>query len=154
MPRTALIAIVGLAALTTGACRAHAPAPQLSPDPQLNAFVLQLERDLEAHAWENILAVADPDHFRAQVTEHGMPEPQYLAELFGLHRVDNDIGRGERITRADLERITEVDLHELARENGRHTLTGQVRLTGGRTLQLRAWIVEQEGRYRLTGALG
>jgi hypothetical protein len=149
-----LTTLAGIALLVTAGCQPRPPAPQLSPDPGLNAFVQELEQALETHAWNDVLEVADPSHRRVQVTEHGMPEPQYVAELFGLHRVGNDIRRGPGVTWSDLERIEAVEFHELSPAGDRYDLTGEVRLDGGETLRLHAWIVRIDGRFRLTGAFG
>jgi hypothetical protein len=141
--------------LVTGAgCACRAPGPGLSPDALLNAFVQQLAADLEAHAWRGLMAVGDPEHFRMQVTELGMGEAQYVAELFGLHDVDNDIGRGDRIRWEDLERIERVELHGLDGDGDTHILIGRVHLAGGGTLRLRASVVRAGGALRLTGASG
>ena len=83
-----------------------------------------------------------------------MGEPQYVAELFGLHRVDNNIKRGDTVTWSDLERIESVSLQQIERTGDRYRLRGHVRLTGGATLELLAQILEQRGRYCLTGGVG
>lgn len=154
MNRTLLSSSAALLLVAATACQGRAPVAQLTPDPRLNGFVQSLEQALEAHAWEEIIGRADSTHHRIQVVEHGMPEAQYVAELFGLHRVGNNIRQGSSVTWSDLERIESVRLHELTREQDRHTLTGEVLLIDGETLQLRAWIVEGDGHLRLTGALG
>lgn len=138
-----------------GAACASAPeAPPLSADPELDAFARQVERHLEEHAWQELLAVSDPDHYRVQVVEHGMPEPQYVAELFGLHSVGNSIERGATLAWADLERIGSVELHEMERSGDAHRLTGTVSLDDGGTLELQARIRRTDGRYVLTGGVG
>lgn len=152
--RSLLMSIVGACVLTAGGCQSRGPVSQLTPDPQLSSFVEKLAHDLEAHAWSEILATADPAHYRVQVTEHGMPEPQYVAELFGLHRVENNIRTGPSVSWSDLERIESVQLHALTQDDDRYTLTGTVRLAGGEMLDLRAWIIQEQGRFRLTGGVG
>jgi hypothetical protein len=77
-----------------------------------------------------------------------------VAELFGLHDVDNTIGVGDGIRWEDLERVERVELHGLAGSGDRYTLTGRVILTGGATLRLRASVVGAGGAFRLTGAVG
>jgi hypothetical protein len=152
--RTLLTSLAGIALLVTASCQPRPPAPRLSPDPELNAFVRELEQALETHAWNDVLEDADPTHRRVQVIEHGMPEPQYVAELFGMHRVGNDIRLGSGVTWSDLERIEAVEFHELSPAGDRYDLTGDVRLAGGETLRLHAWIVRVDGRFRLTGGFG
>lgn len=154
MYRNLLFSSAALLLLAATACQGRAPVAQLTPNSELNGFVQSLEQALEAHAWEEIIARADSTNYRIQVVEHEMPEAQYVAELFGLHRVENNIRQGSSVTWSDLERIESVRLHELTREQDRHTLTGEVRLVGGETLEIRAWIVERNGQFRLTGALG
>lgn len=136
------------------ACRSTPDPPPLTDDPELNAFVRQVAADLEAHDWQEIIGVADPDHYRIQVEEHGMPEPQYVAELLGLHRVGNDIKRGERVEWSDLERIEAVELHSLSRRVTRSTLAGTATLADGSTLSIRASVEQDGGDYVLTGGVG
>jgi hypothetical protein len=135
-------------------CGSHAPGPPLSPDPSLNAFVQQVAADMETHTWRGLLAVADPEHHRVQVTELGMSEAQYVAELLGLHDADNDIGSCDGIRWEDLERIEHVELHGLDGDGDHYTLTGRIRLTGGETLRLRAFVVRAGGAWQLTGDSG
>jgi hypothetical protein len=146
--------ILGIGWLLLWAC-AHLPeADPLSRNPELNSFAREIGRDLEAHQWQSILVAADSDHFRIQVVEGGMGEPQYVAELFGLHHVDNNIRRGDSVAWADLERIESVDLQRIEQVGDRYRLSGSVRLRDGTTLDLQAQILERNGRYRLTGGVG
>lgn len=142
------------ALLLLPACRSTPEPPPLSEDSALNAFARQVQGDLEAHAWGDLIAAAQESHYRTQVVEHGMSEPQYVAELFGLHRVGNSIERGEEIRWADLERIEAVELTSLSRSGGAATLEGRVRLRDGTTLELRSRVTREEGRYVLTGGVG
>lgn len=132
---------------------ATAPVP-LSSDPGLDRFLRTVERQLEEHAWRSIIDSADRSHYRAQVEEHGMPEPQYIAELFGLHRVDNNIKRGDAVDWEDLQRIRSVELHEVTRRGGTDAITGTVVLDDGLQLELNARVERRDDRYVLTGALG
>jgi hypothetical protein len=50
-----------------------------------------LETAVEQHAWEEVLAMAEPDHYFTQVLDLGMSHDQYIKELLGLGFVDNDI---------------------------------------------------------------
>lgn len=148
-----MLAVVLLILLHTG-CASTPEQPPLTGDAELNAFVRAVERDLEGHAWQDVLGVADPDHYRTQVVEHGMPEPQYVAELFGLHRVGNNIERGGRIDWSDLERIRSVELESLSTTGPPHSVAGTVTLADGSTLRLQAQVAQMQGRYVLTGAVG
>lgn len=152
-PRPLTTTLLALLFLVPG-CRSTPDAPPLSDDPALNAFAEQVGADLEAHAWQALIDAAEPAHYRTQVVEHGMPEPQYVAELLGLHHVDNDISRGERVEWSDLERIESVELDALSTTGPRSTLTGAVRLRDGSTLELRASIVRSDGGHALTGGVG
>jgi hypothetical protein len=146
--------ILAVGLLLISAC-AHLPeAEPLSPNPELDSFAREIGRNLEAHQWQSILVGADPDHFRIQVAEGGMGEPQYVAELFGLHRVDNNIRRGDTVAWEDLERIESVDLQQIEQIGDRYRLTGSARLRDGTTLDLQAQILERNGRFRLTGGVG
>lgn len=83
-----------------------------------------------------------------------MSEPQYIAELFGLHHVGNTIKRGPRVEWSDLERIESAELERISTTGGSPRLTGTVTLRDGSTLELRARVERQEGRYVLTGGVG
>lgn len=138
-----------------GACRSSPDAaPPLTDRPELDAFARQVEADLERHAWRDVIAAASPAHYRTQVADHGMSEAQYLAELFGLHRVDNNIKRGERVGWSDLERIADVELERVVPAGADHQLVGTVTLRDGTRLELRARVVREEGEYVLTGGVG
>jgi hypothetical protein len=139
--------------LAAGCATTPPPAP-LTGDEELDAFAREVERNLENHAWQSLLARADPEHYRIQVVDGGMPEPQYLAELFGLHRVDNDIGGGEPIGWEHLARIDAVHLESLSDTEPRRHLTGVVTLDDGSSLRLDAQITEVQGRRVLTGGVG
>ena len=147
--------LLACALLVLAAGCATTPQQQpLAEDPELDRFARQVARDLEAHRWQDLLAAADPDHHRTQVVDHGMPEAQYVAELFGLHSVGNNIERGERPEWADLERIRIVELDALDTEAHPHSLEGTVTLDDGSTLRLRAQVAREDGSYVLTGGVG
>lgn len=136
------------------ACRSSPEPPPLTEDPELEAFARQVAADLEDHAWQELIAAARDGHYRIQVVEHGMAEPQYVAELFGLHRVDNNIRRGSRVEWSDLERIESVELERISTTGSNRQLVGTVRLRDGSTLALRAQVARERGRYVLTGGVG
>lgn len=140
--------------LSLPGCRSTPESPPITGDAELSAFARQVEADLEAHAWQEILAHAQRSHYGTQVEEHGMSEPQYLAELFGLHRVGNDIKRGQRVEWSDLERIESVRLESVSPSGGDQILTGTVTLRDGSTRALRARIAREGGRLVLTGGVG
>lgn len=146
-------AVLVLVVVAAG-CRSSPDRTPLSDQPELDAFARQVESQLEAHAWRDLIAAAEPAHYRTQVVEHGMPEPQYVAELFGLHRVDNNIRRGDRVTWSDLERIEAVDLERVDTTGASARLTGTVTLRDGSTLTLRAQVARDQGEYVLTGGVG
>lgn len=148
------LAAAGTALVVLAACATRPAAEPLADEPALDAFARSLERDLEAHDWQSILSRAEESHHRTQVIEHGMPEPQYVAELFGLHRVDNSISREGTMRWSDLERIAEVQLEALTRAGSRYTVRGVVTLRDGSVLDLEARIDQSEGRYVLTGGVG
>lgn len=147
-------AAAALSVLLLASCASAPRASPLSGDPELDAFARQVEEDLESHAWQDLLASADPEHYRTQVVDGGMGEPQYLAELFGLHTVGNNIKQGEVVSWGDLERIDTVTLREVSGSEGSYRLHGSVGLVGGGELELRATLVESRGRWRLSGGVG
>lgn len=140
--------------LAAAGCRSTPETPSLTDDAELDAFARQVEADLEAHRWRDLIALAHPAHYRAQVFDHGMGEAQYIAELFGLHHVGNNIKRGERVQWTDLERIAEVDLERITTTTGSPRLVGTVTLRDGSTLTLRAQAAREGGRHVLTGGVG
>ena len=83
-----------------------------------------------------------------------MSEPQYLAELFGLHRLDNDIRRGQRVAWSDLERIRSVRWESISAAGAHHALTGTVTFQDGSTLDLQARVAREGERFVLTGGVG
>lgn len=151
LTRTVVLLLLGLAS----ACRSSPDAPRpLSQQPELDAFAHQVAAHLKRHAWRDVIVAASPAHYRVQVAEHGMPEPQYVAELFGLHRTDNSIKRGERVEWADLERIADVELERIEAAGSDHALVGAVTLQDGTRLELHARLAQEAGQYVLTGAVG
>lgn len=154
MYRNTVAPIAAFALLAAAGCQPRAAGPELSPDPRVNTFIAVIEKSLETHDWAALAELADSAHYHAQVVEHGMAEAQYVAELFGLHDVDNSIKRGETVTWSDLERIEDVTLHEIDRAAERLVVRGHVRLAGGEVLDLRAWVVDRDGRLRLTSGFG
>lgn len=144
-----LLLLMSLAA----SCVPRGPVP-IADDPELNAFVRDVEGQLEAHAWQEILGAVEESHYQTQVVDHGMGEPQYLAELFGLHHVENDIKQGDIVQWSDLERIQAVDIQELTPVDETYRLIGAVTLEDGTTLDLQARVSRVQGRYVLTGAVG
>jgi hypothetical protein len=149
-----LAAAVAALALASAACAPGPPSGRLSPDPRLDLFLREVETNLEAHAWDRVLSLADPEHRRVQVEEVGIPEPQYVAELLGLHREGNDIGRGEGVGWEELVRLPPVRLARVERREDGYTLRGTVLMADGEVLELEGWIVRRDGRFRLTGGVG
>lgn len=143
-----------LLVLLLAGCASAPVASPLSGDPAVDEFAREVAQSLEAHAWGELLALPDPEHYRVQVSEGGMGEAQYLAELFGLHTVGNNIKRGETVTWADLERIESVTLTGLTGSASGYRLEGRARIAGGGELELQARIIESDGRLRLSGAVG
>lgn len=150
-----MILLLLLLALPPAAGCAHTPRPPaVSGVAALDTFVWEVAQSLETHDWQFVLASADPEQYGTQVVELGMGEPQYVAELFGMHHVDNNIKRGDVVTWADLERIGTVTIYEVEQSGEAYRLHGDVQLSDGTSLRLQAGIQEQGGRYRLTGGVG
>ncbi len=149
-----LLLLLLLLLLPVTACRSSTERPPLTDQPELEAFARQVEAALEAHAWQDLIDAAARDHYRTQVVDHGMPEPQYVAELFGLHRVGNTIRRGQQVGWSDLERIESVELDRITTTTRGSRLIGAVTLRNGSTLSLQAQIERVEDRFVLTGGVG
>ena len=149
----ALTAIL-LLAVATACAPLPGPGAALTADRELGGFIDRVHHALEAHAWQEIIGMADPQHHRIQVVEHGMPEAQYVAELFGLHRVDNNVSPEGPPGWDDLGRIRSVRLRELDDAGERYRLHGEVTLADGRVLDLQATIARTADGYVLTGGVG
>lgn len=143
-----------LALLILQACAASRPTVTLSEDPQVNAFLGTIQQHLEKHEWSDIIDLADPDHFETQVTGMGMETVQYVAELFNLYTVGNTIQTGDMLAWEDLDRIESVQLQRLTESMETLQVSGTVTLSNQEVLALVFEIVERNGEYRLTGAVG
>ncbi len=141
--------------LLLAACASQRETIRLAEDARLNHFLEDVRGNLESHLWEEILATADSAHYAIQVDEMGIPEPQYVAELFGLHRVGNNIGGGDPIQWADLNRIETVHLTSLEVDDpGGWSVRGEALLKDGSRLNVHMMIIPRGQRFRLTGGVG
>lgn len=154
MKRTLFSVIALSSAILLASSCATRDGATLTDDPALSSFLERVATNLEDHQWGAVIDRADPDHYRTQVKEVGLPEPQYIAELFGLHSSGNNIETGERPSWNDLERIETVEWTDVERSQDRIRAFGTARLTDGSTLNLQAQIVEGDGEFRLTGGVG
>lgn len=78
-----------------------------------------------------------------------------MAELFGLHMVDNNIGGGEPIEWDHLRRINALRFETLEASAPREWVArGYVVLDGEEQLDVEAIITQREDAYRLSGAVG
>lgn len=141
--------------LLVAGCASQRQQIRLSDDERLNSFLEDVREAVETHAWEDLLEAADDEHHRLQVVEMGMSEPQYLAELLGLHMVDNDIGDGEAIEWEHLDGIETLRFDELDDRAPRAwVVRGYTVLADGRRLDVQADVVQRNGRYQLRGGVG
>ncbi|MEX2584523.1 MAG: hypothetical protein WD766_14740 [Gemmatimonadota bacterium] len=120
----------------------------------LEAFTERIRESFAVHEWQALLAAADPEHYRTQVVELGMDEPQYVAELFGLHTVNNTIQEGDTLEWSDLERTESVSLRPASDEGPPYRLIGTVILENGERLEIDATAIRIRGRFALTGGVG
>lgn len=141
---------------TAGATPACTRTPLPALEGPLADFFGRLERATERHDWKALLALAAPEHRREQIDRLGMTEPTYLAELLGMHYVDNSIGGDDgRVTVEDLDTIRGVEVTDLARtEHETYEATGWVTLTTGGRLRLTLRLRRAGERLVLFGALG
>ncbi|MEX2569744.1 MAG: hypothetical protein WD737_00460 [Gemmatimonadota bacterium] len=156
IPLTAMYRIALAATLVLGACiriGGSEPEPRQRAD-DVETLVAHLQEDVEAHTWQNILSMSDPAHYRIQVVEMGIPEPQYVAELLGLHGSDNDIQEGDTLDWADLERISTVSIQAPSNDEPPYRLSGTAVLDDGSTLRLDVQVSEIRGRFVFTGGVG
>ena len=128
---------------------------KLSSDPAMNTFLEEVRSVVEGHDWPGVLEVVDRENYETQVRGMGIGEPQYVAELLGLHMVDNSIRRGERVEWSDLERIDDVMFDRMRSTGDWWEVEGSVRLDDGTRLHLNLMVMQdREGRYWLTGGVG
>lgn len=121
-------------------------------DAALADFLDRVARAAEAHDWPGLLALADADHRAAQMEQGGQDRATYLAELLGVHTIDNLLG--DPITDAELATIARLEIVEVATDDsGQHAVSGWVVLTGGKRLRL-SMLVTAGPTHALTGALG
>ncbi|MQA91257.1 MAG: hypothetical protein GEU90_13675 [Gemmatimonas sp.] len=132
--------------------------PESEPEPRdrrdVEEFTTDIREALTDHEWQTVLSNSDPAHYQAQVVDLEIEEPQYIAELFDLHRADNTIQEGDTLDWPDLDRIQNVDLAPTDTVGPPFGLTGSARLESGEELELRATVTEVRGRLVLTGAVG
>lgn len=118
----------------------------------LESFARVVREDLQAHAWQSLLALSDPVHYRNEVVLGGTPEPLYLAELFGLTERGNRIQEGDTLEWEDLERIGLVTFAPVGDDDSPYRYRGLATLMTGEQLRLEAWATQVRGRYVLTPA--
>jgi hypothetical protein len=122
---------------------------------ELAAFIAAVKTAVETHKWKVLLALCSPQHKKEQLTEMGMGQAQYIAELFGLHTVGNNlVGDDETIRTEHLARIQSLEIRDIAEAEGSYVVIGYVQLDGGTRLRLAMLIGKENGRFVLTGASG
>ena len=118
-------------------------------------FLAQVTRAARAHDWPALLALCSAEHRAAQLGQLGMAEPAYLAEILGLHYVDNTINDGEPVTLDALATIAGLEVTDLATTaRGSFELTGWVMRTTRPRLRLTLRVRREGARLVLFGALG
>lgn len=141
--------------LLIAGCASQRGAVRLADDAELNRFLGDVLTSVEQHEWDAVISAADSAHYATQVQEVGIPEPQYVAELFGLHKVGNDIGGGEAIGWSDLNRIASMHLNSLEAVGAkRWSVSGEVQLGDGSRMNIDMLVMRRGDVYQLTGGLG
>lgn len=140
----------------SGGCALFTGEPEEEPfrAEDLETFTERIRESFALHDWQALLSAADPEHYRTQVVELGMDEPQYVAELFGLHTVNNTIQEGDTLDWSDLERTESVSLRPAGEDGPPYRLIGTAILQNGERLQIDATAIRVRGRFALTGGVG
>ena len=122
----------------------------------LNEFLSALKIEIEQHDWKAVTKRADPVHYNTKVFDVGLSKAQYIAELLGLHAVNNNINQDEttELNYEDLNRIKEIIITSTQKNAKLVTVRGVVILKDGHKLNLHIELTEFAGSYLLTGAVG
>lgn len=131
---------------------ACAPAtdPGSSRPSTIAEFVERLERDLEAHEWQSILAATDPTLYRTRVVDARTAEPVFIAQTLGIDSAPNSIQEGDTLEWADFDRIENAELAAAARETPPYVINGNLTLEDGALLRVTANATQVQGRFVLT----
>lgn len=129
--------------------------PQSNPDERgrpatMDDFARDLREDLQAHAWQSLLAATDPVFYQDQVVGNGVDEALYLARLFSIAREGNQIQDGEELDWADLDRIVIATLAPVGDDRDPYRYTGLATLADGQELRLDVWVTTVQGRFVVT----
>lgn len=131
-------------------------SPSLAQEVPVETFVREVAELAEKHAWNAIVERADDAHRATQLHQMGMSTEQYVAELLGLHRVDNSIdAMDDGVDARDLARIQDVLVEEVALVGDVFEARGVVVLKGGARLTFTLIVTTPpDGTFRLSGAVG
>lgn len=131
------------------------PAWGQEAPPELEAFARTAVEALEKHDWDAVLQLAEDEHYATQVGDFGMSKQQYIAELFGLNTVGNDLFRGNEQGWDDLKSIRRVRIGEITFDRYFWVVTGTVKTRSGPEYMLEMMIKQlADERYRLSGGVG
>lgn len=118
------------------------------------SFLKEVKRDVESYNWERLIAKCDADHYHMQVNVNGIVQAQYIAEIFGLHSVGNNIKTGVIVTYEDLKRIKKLKWKKISIEDTLYKASGFVKLHDGTKLIISIMATYNNGEFALTGAIG
>lgn len=122
---------------------------------RLVGFLQSLSTELSAHNWEKVIALCSPEHYQSQVFVMKMSKMEYIREL-----LDNDVM--QRMVKSDLDKIVRViftyesDTSPLGRRRiaGCRRFKGKAVLLGGRIVDIGIEVKQENGQWRLAGAVG
>ncbi len=130
--------------------------PSIKHEQELQKFLGEIKKDVEAHNWENIFAKSSKKHYLAQF-KAGIKPPQYAAEILGIHSVDNNIVSGDKkVEYADLNKLQKVGFQTISFDEAQKNIvvTGKASLNDKSKLNVTLFIEVVDGKYALTGAVG
>ncbi len=130
--------------------------PAIDHQTKLMPFLEEVKQSVEEKNWASIFAKCSKDHYKTQVGKMKIAPTQYLAELFGLHMVDNSIANEKgKITYDELRRIQTFNYKSMAFNGNFITINGTALMDDGTEMKMNMMIqVVLNGDYKLTGAVG
>ncbi len=130
--------------------------PAIDHRTKLIPFLDQVKANVEQKDWGSIFAKCSKAHYKTQVVDMKISPTQYIAELFGLHRVDNSIANEKgKITYDELRTMQTINYQSIAFDGTIITIKGKALMEDGSEMDMEMMLkVDVNGEYKLTGAVG
>ncbi len=138
------------AALFVTACSFGIPGDERTRPEDPVGFIDQIREDIRREAWQSIISSSDPGHYQQRVVGEGIPEVQFVAELFGLLRDDNLIRSRDELAWEDLEQVDSIVVASPGDTIPPVRFSGTAFLDSGETRQVDALVTLVQGRFVLS----